>query len=189
MTICNISHPRTVALSLTYFLLNFCLFAGCNVDEPESAAIANPLRSIQPSALDTATVNYQSSIGQVVYVPVYSHIYHQSGSREFNLTATLSIRNTDLENHINVIDVRYYDSNGQLVRRYLEQPLSLQPLSSKSYVVEEEDKAGGVGANFVIEWQADVDVSAPIIEAVMISTAGAQGLSFVSRGEVVRSLD
>lgn len=189
MTNRRVSHPTFVALSLALFLLHLCLFTGCKMEESESATLANPPRSGQPSALDTTTVNLEGSIGQVVYVPVYSHIYHQSGSREFNLTATLSIRNTDPENAITVMDVRYYDSNGQLVRRYLEQPLALQPLSSKSYVVEEEDKAGGVGANFVIEWQAHVDVSVPIIEAVMISTAGAQGLSFVSRGEVIRSLD
>lgn len=189
MTNRRVSHPTFVVLSLALFLLHLCLFTGCKMEESESATLANPPRSGQPSALDTTMVNHEGSIGQVVYVPVYSHIYHQSGSREFNLTATLSIRNTDPENAITVMDVRYYDSNGQLVRRYLEQPLALQPLSSKSYVVEEEDKAGGVGANFVIEWQAHVDVSVPIIEAVMISTAGAQGLSFVSRGEVIRSLD
>lgn len=127
-------------------------------------------------------------VGQTVYVPVYSHVYHRDGSQEFNLTATLSIRNTDLDHAIIITAVRYYDSAGELVRRYLEQPLGLAPLASGAFVVEERDRAGGVGANFIVEWQAEAEVSPPIIEAVMISTASAQGISFVSRGRVVRPL-
>ncbi len=125
---------------------------------------------------------------QVVYVPAYSHIYHQDGSRDFNLTATLSIRNTDPEYPITITEVRYYDSGGGLVRTYLAQPLELGPLASIPYVVEERDKAGGVGANFIVKWQTATRVSSPIIEAVMISTASAQGISFTTRGQVVRPL-
>ncbi len=33
--------------------------------------------------------------GQSVYVPIYSHIYHGDCDKPFDLTATLSIHNTD----------------------------------------------------------------------------------------------
>ncbi|NNF57480.1 MAG: DUF3124 domain-containing protein [Rhodothermaceae bacterium] len=126
-------------------------------------------------------------VGQTVYVPVYSHIYFRDEEREVDLAATVSVRNTDPEYSITVTTVQYYDSGGHLVRQYGEETVVLPPLSSQAYVVEEEDRTGGVGANFIIEWEASAQVSPPITEAVMISTASTQGISFVSRGEVVRS--
>ena len=125
-----------------------------------------------------------TAAGETVYVPVYSHIFFQDGGREIDLTATLSVRNTDPARPVTVGDVRYHDSDGRLVRRY--EGAVLAPLASRSYVVAEQDRAGGVGASFVVRWGADAEVSAPVVEAVMIGTAGAQGISFVSRGQVVR---
>jgi spore germination protein YaaH len=46
-------------------------------------------------------------MGQTVYVPIYSHIYHyNSQDHVMNLSATLSIRNTDLTNSIIITSVR-----------------------------------------------------------------------------------
>ena len=168
-------------------LLGFFLLAGCGAEERDLAAAVEPSPSDRTGLVDTTFVPEEGVVGQTVYVPVYSHIYDWDGSREFNLAATLSIRNTDPDHPITVTGVRYYDSGGRLVRRYLAEPRSLGPLSSEAFVVEEQNKAGGVGANFIVEWQAGVAVSAPIVEAVMVSTANTQGVSFVTRGQVVRS--
>jgi len=47
-------------------------------------------------------------MGQTLYVPIYSHIYHyNSQDQVMNLSATLSIRNTDLTNSIIITSVRY----------------------------------------------------------------------------------
>jgi hypothetical protein len=135
-------------------------------------------------------ISYSSDAveGETVYVPVYSHIYQQNRSRTFNLTATLSIRNTDLNTSITIKKVYYYDSEGNLVHKYLDNPQTIDPLSSTSFVVEEEDLRGGVGANFLILWEAKQNVNQPVFEAVMISTAQNQGVSFVSVGRVIDSL-
>ena len=50
--------------------------------------------------------------GQTVYVPAYSHVYHQRGRPQL-LTITLSVRNTDLNHEIVLASVRYYDTGGQ----------------------------------------------------------------------------
>jgi hypothetical protein len=47
--------------------------------------------------------------GHTIYVPVYSHIYHQD-NMEFDLTATLSIRNTDFNNPLIVKSAKYYNT-------------------------------------------------------------------------------
>lgn len=136
-------------------------------------------------------ISYSSDAitGATVYVPVYSHIYQRNAQRTFNLTATLSIRNTDLSSSIMLTRVYYYDSKGDLVQKYLESPKEIMPLSSISYVVEEDDLRGGVGANFLVLWEAKSSVAQPIIESVMISAAQSQGISFVSEGRIIQSLD
>jgi hypothetical protein len=124
--------------------------------------------------------------GQSLYVPVYSHIYSGNRERPTYLAATVSIRNTDPVHAIQLEAVDYFDSAGQLVRRYLEKPIILKPMASTRYVVSESDKAGGSGANFIIRWKSDQPVNPPIAEGIMISTASQLGISFTSRGQVIQ---
>lgn len=127
----------------------------------------------------------EKTAGQTVYVPVYSHIYSGNRERPFNLAVTLSIRNTDPGQQISLTGVDYYDSEGKLVKPYLESSQILGPLGSIRYVVKESDTSGGSGANFVVTWRAETAVNPPIIESVMIGTQSQQGISFTSRGQVL----
>ena len=170
-----------IAFSVALFLM------GCASDAERPAEVP-PARPVEEQAIDTTGGLEGSALRETVYVPTYSHIYIQDGTREFDLAATLSIRNTDPDHPIVLDRVSYHNSDGQLVRQYLDAPVRLGPLASRAYVIEERDRTGGVGANFIVEWQAATRVSAPVIEAIMISTASAQGISFVSRGQVVRPL-
>jgi len=126
------------------------------------------------------------SAGQTVYVPIYSHIYSGVKGRPFDLAATLSIRNTNPQNPITLVSVKYYDSDGKLVEDYLKKPKQLNALVSTRYIITEDDKAGGSGANFIVVWKSDRKVNPPIIEAVMIGTHSGQGISFLSRGRVIK---
>ncbi|MBA4416558.1 MAG: hypothetical protein C0392_01415 [Syntrophus sp. (in: bacteria)] len=126
------------------------------------------------------------SKGQTVYVPVYSHIYIGDRETPYYLAATVSIRNTDQANSIIVTDVNYYDTNGKLIKKYLEKPVHLGVNVSTRFVVKETDGKGGSGANFIVKWRSsDTQVNTPIIESVMIGTRNQQGISFTSRGQAV----
>ena len=125
------------------------------------------------------------SAGQTVYVPIYSHIYSGVKARPFDLAAILSIRNTNLKSSINLVSVKYYDSEGNLVKDYLAAPIRLNALASTRYIIAENDKAGGSGANFIVVWKSEKPLNPPIIEGVMIGTHSGQGISFVSRGQVI----
>jgi len=127
----------------------------------------------------------QHSMGQSVYVSIYSHIYSGLKARPFDLAAILSIRNTDLNQPVTIVSVKYYDTEGKLLKEYLDKPLELKALASTRYIIMEGDKAGGSGANFIVVWKSNKKVTAPIIEAVMIGTHSGQGISFVSRGQVI----
>lgn len=119
---------------------------------------------------------------RAVYVPAYSHIYHGSEGEAYQLTTTLSVRNTDPDRSITLRSVRYHDTRGELARRFLDGPRRLGPLGTVGYVIEEADTTGGSGANFIVEWSSEQPVSPPVIEAVMISTRSGRGVSFTSRG-------
>ena len=125
--------------------------------------------------------------GQTIYVPIYSEIYYFDKSKTFQLAATLSVRNTDPQQIIIITSVKYYNSDGDLVREHLESPLRLAPLASTYFIVNQNDRTGGSGANFIVKWVAETKVYEPIVEAVMVSTTSQQGLSFVSQGRVIES--
>lgn len=170
--------------------IGFLIF-GCNNKQTEPSSPNHP--AIQDSTDHTAkqqnseTFNRSSSsFGQLVYIPVYSHIYQQDHKKTFNLTATLSIRNTDPHRSFKITEVSYYDSNGKLIQHYLEDTKTLPPLSSTSFVVEERDLRGGVGANFLVDWKSEQSITPPVIEAVMISTSQQQGISFLSEGRILQ---
>jgi len=116
-----------------------------------------------------------------VYVPVYSDIYSVHRDKSLLLTATLSIRSTSLRDTTYINEIHYYNTNGDLVRSYIDNTLILSPMQSIDYVIERDDVEGGSGANFLISWGGDLDTR-PIFQAVMIGTIGQHGLSFVTEG-------
>lgn len=126
------------------------------------------------------------SKGQTVYVPAYSNVFSGPRRLPFQLATTLSIRNTDFSASFRVSSIDYYDTDGKLVRRYLQRPLVIGPLASSYVHIEEKDVTGGFGANFIVRWQADALIDTPIIECVMIGATSGQGISFVSPGQEIR---
>ncbi|MFI2744423.1 DUF3124 domain-containing protein [Zhouia sp. PK063] len=115
-----------------------------------------------------------------LYVPVYSDIYYNNGENKYLLTSTLSIRNTSSKYKIYINKVNYYDSKGEIKRKYLQKTLVLNPLESIEFVVESEENEGGAGANFSVHY-ANNSHTTPLVQAVMIGTASNQGIiSFVT---------
>jgi len=169
-------------VTILYALVLVVAFSACSCTPSTSES-----GKVSTRELEAASGNGDTAAGQLVYVPIYSHAYFNSKRRTFNLVATLSVRNTDMEQPITLRSIRYYDSGGKLVRDYLDQPVRLDPLASVDYVVDEKDEFG-TGTSFLVEWAAGTEVHEPIIEAVMISTAQSQGLSFTSHGRVLRTL-
>ena len=134
-----------------------------------------------------ASEDVTKSSGQIVYAPIYSHIYEGGGTTKLNLSANLSVRNTNMENTIEIISVDYYDSDGKLVKQYLDDPKTLMPLASEFFFVARSDTAGGWGANFIVTWKSTKPVNPPIIESLMSGWSGTHAYSFVSPGRVIKS--
>lgn len=122
--------------------------------------------------------------GQTVFVPAYSHVYHQNG-RPFSVTTTLSVHNTDPTEAIVVSSIEYFDTGGKLVRKYIDQPKRVTPLGSMEILVTEKEVEGGSGAKFIVKWVAEKQIHEPVIQSVMVGTSGGQGLSFICNGIVL----
>ena len=69
----------------------------------------------------------------------------------------------------------------------MEQPIQIDALASTAFYLNRNDTSGGVGANFIIEWVAQTEISQPVVEAVIIGTDFQQGISFISPGRVIKS--
>ncbi|MBU2995805.1 DUF3124 domain-containing protein [Cellulophaga baltica] len=120
------------------------------------------------------------------YLSVYPQIYSLSEHSTHNLTATVSIRNTSITDSIYLTNATYYNTHGQLIRSYINKPVYLSPLETIAIVIEEKDKEGGTGANFIFDWKIETTTPEPFFEGIMISTSGQQGLSFTTKGERVK---
>jgi len=96
------------------------------------------------------------------------------------------MRTTDPYRSFTIPEVSFFDSQGNLVEQYVKDPQSLSPLSSTSFVIEEQDIRGGAGANFIVSWNSDQAVTPPVIVAVMISTLQQQDISFFSESRILQ---
>lgn len=170
-----------------YLAIAFIFLASCTSSEIPPKSQSAKTGATPSQKVVTLDKNFTIAMGQTIYVPVYSHIAHNKQPEIFDLMVTLSIRNTDLTNRIIITSVRYYDSDGKLVKQYLERPIQLGKLASTEFIINRTDTSGGAGANFIVEWVAETEISEPVVEAVMISTAFQQGISWSSPGRVIKS--
>jgi hypothetical protein len=125
---------------------------------------------------------------QTVYIPSYSNVI--SGPPTLMvvpLRANLIIHNTDPSQSITILRIDHYDTDGKMVYKYLEKPIKLNPLAATRVIVKEPKRGDeGLGANFIVQWQAEKPVNEPIIDCLMLGTLGNQGFSFVSQGRIIQ---
>ena len=160
------------------------LLTACSSVDPEQINSQQSAKGVKLISTQDAD-KMRDARGQTLYVPGYSNIYYSDNSI-FQLTTTLSIHNIDPEQPIVVRTVKYYNSDGDLVRNYLDQPAVLKPLATLHYVVDHRDTSGGIGANFMVDWFAETNVPVPAVEAVMIGASNNQGISFLTNARVIK---
>ena len=171
-----------ILFSIVVGVLVLFALTGC---DPPARPDPEELATRLPATLTPAELNVDElAISKRVYVPVYSQIYWRH-AQATELVATMSVRNIDPEQSLVLKRITYYDSGGEVLRTYLDQPSLLGPMATADFVIPYSDRKGGPGANFLVEWGASEEVPDPIIETVMFGQAGSAGISFVSRGKVI----
>lgn len=144
------------------------------------------ISSIHQENWENRTIDFKlndSLISGSTYLSVYSQIYSRSEHRTQDLTVTVSMRNINLTDTVYVFKATYFDTHGKEIRSYLKKPIFLGPMETAEIVIDEIDKEGGTGANFLFDWKVGKNANEPFFEGVMISTSGQQGLSFTTQGK------
>jgi len=152
-----------------------------------SAALAVALLASLPAQAEDAP---HLSSGQMIYVPAYSQISHGNMDGKGQpltvlLSTTLSLRNTDPSETITVTSVKYYDTDGRVVRQFVTAPVTLEAMASKDFFVEHRDTTGGNGANFVVEWTSAKPVNIPLAETINAYFFGTQSMAFIGQGRAI----
>ena len=159
-------------------ILSLAFFACTQNNEPTMSSVD----SVNWEERKVSLEDSDSLVRGSSYLSVYSEIYQLSEQKTYNLTATVSMRNISSTDSVFILHADYYDTQGKLIRTYLNHPVYVQPLETIEIVIDESDQSGGTGANFIVEWAMPSQGHEPLLEAVMISTTGQQGLSFTTQG-------
>jgi hypothetical protein len=173
-------------LTILSFIPIFLLFSCKQESAPTGQNNKNEGEEIKFRNTYLVEIDSSSWYGELIYVPIYSEVYFGDGGKTIDLTSTLSIHNTDLEHQITVKNINYHNTKGHLIKKFIQESIKLQPLETINFTVHEKDRSGGTGANFIVEWNTQVQVSSPIIEAVMITTQMNQGISFTTNGKIIK---
>lgn len=166
-----------------YILLSILILVvvACNND-PEISSI-NP---VNWSKRKVELASSDSLVKGRSYLSVYSQVYSMTERSIHNLTVMVSIRNTSDLDSMFILKSEYYDTKGGLIRTYFDHPIYIAPLETVEIIIDEKDKTGGTGGNFMFDWAIRERGLEPLFEAIMISTSGQQGLSFVTQGKKIR---
>lgn len=123
--------------------------------------------------------------GQVLYLPIYSHVWHGEVDRNGQPMKTLvsvsvSIRNTNPSKPIQITSAQYFDTDGKKLKEYVPTPRTIAPMGTYELFIPRSDDTGGSGANFVIAWKSDVSVNAPIVEAFHAHLPTGRSIAFTT---------
>ncbi|RKR12902.1 uncharacterized protein DUF3124 [Maribacter vaceletii] len=159
-------------------ILLFFVFLACEKKKELSSVATENWTKRAASTSVKDSLEYGKS-----YLSIYSQIYSLSEHKRHNLTAMVSLRNTSDKDTIYLLNSKYFDTHGKLIRSYFDFPIYLAPMETTEIIIEEGDVSGGTGSNFLIEWKKQQKTSEPLFEAVMSSTLGQQGLSFTTQAK------
>lgn len=123
-----------------------------------------------------------SLIRKKSYLSVYTEIYARNENRTYPLTATISIRNMSSQDSVFIEKAEYFNTNGDLIHTYLNKSIYVNPLETLEIIISETQEYGGSGGKFIFNWSTKNEKVYPVFDAIMISSSGQQGFSFMTHG-------
>jgi hypothetical protein len=126
--------------------------------------------------------------GGTIYVPVYRTFYQSYGSTKdaYGLTSTACLHNTDPKHAIVVHAVEHYDSNGKLLNKFLFEPITVKPWTSKEITLQPSAQPEDFGANLIVRWKSDQPANPLLVEVLMVGHVLNRGVSFLTRGQEIK---
>ena len=128
--------PRQIVAGIGFLLIVTTWSGGALIGqrwEGGGAALAQGLAdqpiSFTGSLVDTPSLGSLQN-RHAVYVPAYASIRLGSGKGKVDLASTLSIHNTSQQGALVVIRADYFDTSGNLIHRYIAEPIAVRPLGT-----------------------------------------------------------
>lgn len=121
---------------------------------------------------------------ETIYIPALSRV-HTHENRRQPLASTVVVHNIDPSTTISISRVSYHDDDGEVVADLISTPEDVGPFASASFLTALDDDRGGIGANYIVEWESDQPSCSPIAIAIMIGGTGTHGISFALEGRVI----
>jgi Protein of unknown function (DUF3124) len=151
-------------------------------------------RRVAEAELRPARANFRPIEGELpaaarggsTYIPVYSTVYLGNREVQAGLAVTLSVRNTSADRELVVHRVDYHDTAGNVTMRLADSPHAVPAMATAEFFIDRRDPVGGPGANYVVEWSVPEGGTDPLIEAVMVGRFSNIGITFTSRGSLIR---
>ena len=162
----------------------------CDPEPPPPSVRVDPVEAVEPAAppgVQPGTI-VAPSAGQRLYVPVYSSVTLGRPALEADVAVRLYVRNVSESETFRLVRVDLYDSEGRVVEHVLQEPMVVTPLQTRSFLVEASDLRSGTGGNYIVEWQADVPVTPPMVETVNGYALSNRAFAFAGDARVLAEL-
>jgi len=117
------------------------------------------------------------------FLSIYTQIYIRDDQDQYDLTATVSIHNPNQLDSVYIDRAVFFNTEGVAIRTYFTYPIFIRPMETLQIVIPVLDNEGGTGANFIFDWEKKASLYDPIFEAIMVSSQGNHGISFVTEGK------
>jgi hypothetical protein len=96
------------------------------------------------------------------------------------------LHNTDPKQVIVVYAVDHYDSSGKLLKKFLFEPITIKPWSSKEINILPPKELEEFGANLIVRWKADQPANPPLVEVMMVGQVMNRGVSLLTQGQEIK---
>ncbi|BEQ16840.1 DUF3124 domain-containing protein [Desulfoferula mesophila] len=116
-----------------------------------------------------------------IYAPLYQEAIVDHRGRRMDLTATVYVRNISRKQAITVDSVTLVDGKGKMGTQCVQGKQRLEPLASLR-LLPPACPAGTGTPSILIRWSAAQPAPAPLVEVLMMGTAGQQGISLTTQG-------
>ena len=163
-------------------ILIICL-GSCQTNNPNLNAKGQD--ELSARKIDTPIQQSEVEFDATYYVPIYSDIYVGDNIPKELLAATLSLRNTSFSDTLFISRIDYYNTDGALVKPFVDQQIAISPMATVNYVIDRDDDSGGSGAHFVVDIHAKSPQVRPLVQAIMVGEYSNKAFAFDSDGYII----
>ncbi|MBU1275593.1 MAG: DUF3124 domain-containing protein [Proteobacteria bacterium] len=128
-----------------------------------------------------APARAQSASQGLIYAPLYQEAVIDHRGRRLDLAATVYVRNLSRKHPLKIEAVTLYDGQGRMGPQCIKEPQRVAPLATLRLPSPRCPKGTGE-PSILVRWSAAQPVRPPLVEVLMMGTAGQQGISVTSQG-------